>query len=71
MFALTPWLLADQDMDASGWPDDCWVGYAFSDRYGREKPVVRALQQTPPQGRTLAQVMRELGELVGELKQSL
>ncbi len=46
MFALTPWLLASQDMGASGWPDDCWVGYAYSDRYGREKPVVAALRET-------------------------
>jgi hypothetical protein len=48
MFALTPWLLASQDMGASGWPDDCWVGYAFSDKYGREKPVVQALRETAP-----------------------
>ena len=48
MFALCPWLLASQDMGASGWPDDCWVGYAYADRYGREKPVVRALQETAP-----------------------
>jgi hypothetical protein len=46
IFALTPWLLASQDMGGSGWPDDCWVGYAFSDKYGREKPVVAALQQS-------------------------
>ncbi len=49
MFALTPWILASDDMGASGWPDDCWVGYAFSDRYGREKPVVRALQANAPE----------------------
>ena len=50
MFAICPWLLANQDMGGSGWPDDCWIGYAFEDRYGREKPVVQTLQQNPPGG---------------------
>lgn len=49
LFAHTPWLLADRDMGgADGWPFDAWVGWAFSDRYGREKPVVTALKRNPP-----------------------
>ena len=63
MFALTPWLLASQDMGASGWPDDCWVGYAFSDRYGREKPVIAALRDSAGFGPSLVQVLREAQDL--------
>lgn len=49
LFALCPWLLADREMGgADGWPFDAWVGWAYSDRYGLEKPVVRALKQNPP-----------------------
>lgn len=71
LFAQCPWLLACSDMGGSGWEFDAWVGWAYQDMYSREKPVVQALQQTPPQGRTLAQVMGELGELVGELRELL
>lgn len=45
-FAVCPWLLADEDMGGSGWPFDAWVGWAYSDKYGREKPVVTALKET-------------------------
>lgn len=68
LFAQCPWLLACGDMGGSGWEYDSWVTWAYADKYGREKPVVQALQQTPPQGRTLAQVMAELGEMVKELR---
>ena len=46
-FAICPWLLADQDMGGSGWPFDAWHGWAYNDKYGRKKPVITALQQTP------------------------
>jgi hypothetical protein len=59
LFAQCPWLLACGDMGGSGWEYDSWVTWAYADKYGREKPVVRALQQTPPQERTLPQVMAE------------
>lgn len=50
-FALCPWLLADDEMVAggyAGWPFDSWVGWAYADIHGREKPVVKLLQDTPP-----------------------
>ncbi len=47
-FAICPWLLADEDLGGSGWPFDAWVGWAYSDKYGREKPVVDALKAVPP-----------------------
>jgi hypothetical protein len=48
LFAICPWLLASDDMGATGWYEDCWVGGAYSDRYGREKPVVQVLEANPP-----------------------
>jgi hypothetical protein len=50
-FALCPWLLADDAMVAGGyvgWPFDSWVGWAYTERYGSEKPVVTLLKRTPP-----------------------
>ena len=47
-FAICPWLLADEDMGGIGWPFDAWHGWAYSGKYGRKKPVITALQQTPP-----------------------
>jgi hypothetical protein len=47
-FAICPWLLADEDMGGSGWPFDAWHGWAYSERYGRKKPVIITLQQIPP-----------------------
>lgn len=47
-FAICPWLLADQDMGGSGWPFDAWHGWAYSEKYGRKKPVITALQAVPP-----------------------
>jgi hypothetical protein len=47
-FALCPWLLADDDMGGGGWPFDAWHGWAYSGKYGSKKPVIAALQQTPP-----------------------
>jgi len=64
LFAICPWLLASQDMGASGWPDDCWVGYAYEDKYGREKPVVKALKKKEP---TLVELLREAQALAREL----
>jgi hypothetical protein len=46
-FAICPWLLADQDMGGSGWPFDAWHGWAYTEKYGRKKPVIQALQNTP------------------------
>jgi hypothetical protein len=40
MFAVCPWTLM-----SDGWPYDAWVGWAFSDKYGQEKPVVQALRE--------------------------
>jgi hypothetical protein len=48
LFAICPWLLADEDMGGSGWPFDAWHGWAYSDKYGRQKPVIRTLQENPP-----------------------
>lgn len=52
LFAICPWLLADGDMAGGdvGWPFDSWVGWAYSDMYGREKPVVQTLQENEPPG---------------------
>ena len=49
-FAICPWLLADGDMAGGdvGWPFDAWVGWAYEDKYGREKPVVGMLRENPP-----------------------
>ena len=47
-FAICPWLLADEDMGGSGWPFDAWHGWAYSEKYGRKKPVITTLQETPP-----------------------
>ena len=48
LFAICPWLLASEDMGGSGWPFDAWVGWAFSDKYGSQKPVIKLLQDNPP-----------------------
>lgn len=50
-FAICPWLLADDAMVPGGyvgWPYDSWVGWAYSDKYGAEKPVVEILRANPP-----------------------
>lgn len=51
-FAVCPWLLADDAMSPGGhgvgFYDAAWVGWAHSDRYGQEKPVVKTLQDNPP-----------------------
>ena len=48
LFAICPWLLADEDMGQGGWPFDAWHGWAFSDMYGRRKPVIQTLIDNPP-----------------------
>lgn len=48
LFAICPWLLADEDMGQGGWPFDAWHGWAYSDKYGRRKPVIQALIDNPP-----------------------
>jgi hypothetical protein len=58
-FAICPWLLADQDMGGSGWPFDAWHGWAYSEKYGRKKPVITTLQQIPPK-----EVQRRTGPMV-------
>jgi hypothetical protein len=50
LFAICPWLLADEDMGGGGWPLDAWHGWAFEDLYGRQKPVIQALIDHPPGG---------------------
>ena len=47
-FAICPWLLADDDMGGTGWPFDAWHGWAYSEKYGRMKPVITTLKQVPP-----------------------
>jgi hypothetical protein len=49
IFAICPWLLADEDMGGSGWPFDAWHGWAYADKYGRQKPVIGTLQENPPE----------------------
>ena len=48
LFAICPWLLADEDMGGSGWPFDAWHGWAHSERYGSKKPVIGVLQDHLP-----------------------
>jgi len=48
LFAICPWLLADEDMGHGGWPFDAWHGWAYGDKYGRRKPVIQALIDNPP-----------------------
>ncbi|MFN2290092.1 MAG: hypothetical protein ACK2UC_02760 [Anaerolineae bacterium] len=43
-FAICPWLLADQDMGGTGWPFDAWHGWAYSEKYGIQKPVISVLK---------------------------
>jgi hypothetical protein len=50
LFAICPWLLADEDMGGGGWPYDAWHGWAFEELYGRQKPVIQALIDNPPGG---------------------
>jgi hypothetical protein len=47
-FSICPWLLACEDMGGSGWPYDAWHGWAYADQYGSKKPVITALESTPP-----------------------
>lgn len=47
-FAVCPWLLGSESMGGSGWPYDAWTGWAYSDKYGFEKPVVQALRDGQP-----------------------
>lgn len=47
-FAICPWLLATEDMGATGWFYDAWHTWAFEDKYGRCKPVIDALINNPP-----------------------
>ena len=35
-------------MGGSGWEFDAWHGWAYSDKYGLQKPVIATLQQNPP-----------------------
>jgi hypothetical protein len=58
LFAICPWLLADDDMGGGGWPYDAWHGWAFEELYGRQKPVIQALIDNPPGG----------GDVAGELE---
>jgi hypothetical protein len=48
LFAICPWLLADEDLGHGGWPFDAWHGWAYSDLYGRRKPVIQTLIDNPP-----------------------
>lgn len=50
-FAVCPWLLADDAMSVGGyvgWPYATWVGWAYTDKYDYEKPVIQILQGNPP-----------------------
>jgi hypothetical protein len=54
-YGATPWIMATDDMGGGGWPDDCWHGWTFSDvidrdtgqPYGRIKPVLKMLSESP------------------------
>jgi len=52
LFAICPWLLGSESLGGSGWPYDAWTGWAYSDKYGFEKPVVQVLKENPPQTET-------------------
>ena len=50
-FAICPWLIADDAMQIhgySGWPFDAWVGWAYNEMYGYEKPIINALKDNKP-----------------------
>lgn len=50
-FSICPWLLADDAMVPGGfvgWPYDSWVGWAYSEKYGMENPVIDILRANPP-----------------------
>ena len=76
-FSICPWLLADDDMGGSGWPFDVWHGWAYEERYGRQKPVIQTLQGNLPDddtgpdlpvvGDKLRSARGLLGEAVGKL----
>jgi len=74
--AACPWILATEDMGGSGWPDDCWHGWAFSDiidqdtgePYGRLKPVGRMLQAPPGGvGAAIDRIVTAQGRLDGAM----
>jgi len=48
LLAICPWLLACKELGGSGWEFDSWVGGAYADKYGYEKPVVQTLKDNPP-----------------------
>jgi hypothetical protein len=62
-FAICPWLLASEDMGGSGWPFEAWVGWAYSDKYGREKPVIQMLRDNPPGGDLRALIEGALADI--------
>lgn len=76
LFAHTPWLLADREMGgADGWPFDAWVGWAYSERYGMEKPVVQALRRNPPRSegtwqQKMSQILVQIRDLAGQARRS-
>jgi hypothetical protein len=46
-FAICPWLIADDAMvlfGYVGWPYDAWYGWAYTDKYDYDKPVVSMLK---------------------------
>ncbi len=73
-FAICPWLLADEDMGGGGWPFDAWHGWAYDDLYGRQKPVIKTLQENPPGVRTtpdLTAVADKLRGARGRLQEAI
>ena len=52
LFAICPWMLAGKYLGQGGWPFDEWWGWAYSDMYGTEKPVIQMLKDNPPMGVT-------------------
>jgi len=48
LFAICPWILASEHLGCTGWYTDCWLGGAFYDKYGFEKPVYWTLKDNPP-----------------------
>ena len=73
LFAICPWLLADDEMGHGGWPFDAWYGWAYRDKYGLEKPVIQTLRDNPPdtQGPTATDKITEARGVLNEALEAM
>ena len=73
LFAICPWLVADEEMGHGGWPFDAWYGWAYSHKYGFRKPVIQMLIDNPPavQGPTAMDKIVEARALLAQAWEGL